>query len=111
MKLKNKKNMKTYTLEEVTDKYIGKKGTSKREQFETELRLDAIAHAIKQAREESNLTQEQLGELIGVQKSQISTLESDLKGVSFDIVLRVFEALKAKISFKIELGNDKLNLI
>ncbi len=39
--------MKTYTLEEVTDKYIGKKGTSKREQFETELRLDAIAHAIK----------------------------------------------------------------
>ena len=33
MKLKNKKNMKTYTLEEVTDKYIGEKGTSKREQF------------------------------------------------------------------------------
>lgn len=29
--------MKTYTLKAVTDKYIGKKGTPEREQFETEL--------------------------------------------------------------------------
>ncbi|WP_375559443.1 helix-turn-helix domain-containing protein [Bernardetia sp. OM2101] len=103
--------MKTYTLEEVTDIYIGKKGTPKREQFETELRLDTIAYAIKQAREESNLTQEQLGELIGVQKSQISILESDLKGVSFELVLKVFKALNSKISFKIELTNGNLNLV
>ncbi len=104
--------MKTYTLEEVTDKYIGQKGTQKREQFETELRLDAISHAIKQAREESNLTQEELGKLIGVQKSQISILESDLKSVSFELVLRVFKALNDKISFKIELANNgNLNLI
>lgn len=104
--------MKTYTLEEVTDKYIGQKGTQKREQFETELRLDAISHAIKQAREESNLTQEELGKLIGVQKSQISILESDLKNVSFEVVLKVFKALNDKISFKIELANNgNLNLI
>jgi DNA-binding XRE family transcriptional regulator len=103
--------MKTYTLEEVTDKYIGKKGTPKREQFETELRLDTIAHTIKQAREESNLTQEELGELIGVQKSQISILESDLRNVSFELVLKVFKALSSKISFKIELTNGNLNLV
>ena len=28
------KKLKTYTLEELTDKYIGEKGTPKREQFE-----------------------------------------------------------------------------
>jgi len=31
--------MKTYSLEEVTDKHIGKKGTKKRDEFENELRL------------------------------------------------------------------------
>ena len=50
--------MKTYKLEEVTDKYIGKKGTTKREQFETELRLDVVSYAIKQAREEKNYLKE-----------------------------------------------------
>ena len=63
--------MKTHTLEELTDKYIGKIGTPKRDAFENELRLDLIGHAIKEARKERNLTQEQLGELVGVKKAQI----------------------------------------
>lgn len=35
-----KKPMKTTSLDVLTDKYIGKKGTPKRESFENELRLD-----------------------------------------------------------------------
>ena len=31
--------MKTYSLEELTDKYIGERGTKKREAFEYELSL------------------------------------------------------------------------
>jgi len=50
--------MKTYSLEELTDTYIGEKGTKKREAFETELRLDLLGLAIKQARQELNLKQE-----------------------------------------------------
>lgn len=61
-------NLKIYILDEITDKHIGKKGTVKREAFENELRLDLIGVAIKQARKERNLTQEELGKLIGVQK-------------------------------------------
>jgi hypothetical protein len=34
------KGMKTYSLDEITDKYIGKKGTQKRDEFENKLRLD-----------------------------------------------------------------------
>ncbi len=48
--------MKTYSLEELTDKHIGVRGTEKREAFENELRIDLLGHAIKQARQERNLT-------------------------------------------------------
>ncbi len=34
--------MKTYSLEELTDKYIDKKGTKKRDEFEYELQLDLL---------------------------------------------------------------------
>ena len=58
--------MKTYTLEEVTDELIGKIGTPRRDLFEYELQMDLIGSAIKQTRKERNLTQEELGELVGV---------------------------------------------
>lgn len=105
-----KKGMKTYSLDEVTDKYIGKKGTPKRDEFENELRLDLIGNAIKQARIERNLTQAQLGELVGVQKAQISKIENHLTDARFETILKVFKALNAKINFNVELLNQNLNL-
>ena len=92
----------TYSLEEVTDKYIGEKGSPRREQFEFDLRLDILGDMIKKARKEQHLTQEQLGKLIGVQKAQISKIENNTKDVRFSTVLRVFEALKAKVKMTIE---------
>lgn len=71
MKTKDE-SLKTHSLEELTDKHIGERGTPKRDAFENELRLDLIGEAIRQARKERHLTQEQLGELIGVKKAQIS---------------------------------------
>jgi len=41
------KPLKTISLEELTDKHIGKRGTPKREAFEYELRLDLLGRAIK----------------------------------------------------------------
>lgn len=102
--------MKTYRLDELTDKYIGKKGTKKRDSFEQELRLDLLGHAIKQARLERNLTQEQLGELVGVQKAQISKIENAATDARFDTMLKVFKALKAKVNFTVEIDKQKLML-
>jgi len=68
--------MKTYTIDEVQDQLIGKIGTPDRDKFEYELQIDLIGQAIKKTRQERNLTQEELGKLIGVQKSQISNLEN-----------------------------------
>jgi DNA-binding transcriptional regulator YiaG len=63
--------MKTYNFDEVKDRYLGKKGTEKREQYENELRMDLIGEAIRSARKERNLTQEQFGKLVGVKKADI----------------------------------------
>lgn len=100
--------MKTYSLEELTDKYIGKKGTKKRDDFENELRLDLLGQAIKQARQERNLTQEQLGELVGVKKAQISKIENSATDARFATILKVFKALDAKVSFNVELNRRKI---
>ena len=100
------KRIKTYGLDEITDKYIGKRGTPKREVFEHELRLDLLGEAIKKARKERNLTQEELGELVGVKKAQISKLEHSLTDARFETILKVFTALNAKIRFNVELLNQ-----
>lgn len=97
--------MKTYTLDEVQDTLIGKIGTPERDLFEYELQMDLIGKAIKQTRKERNLTQEELGKLIGVQKAQISRLENNANNVTMDTLLRVFSALKAKVKFQVELSN------
>ncbi|MCL2511959.1 MAG: helix-turn-helix domain-containing protein [Bacteroidales bacterium] len=97
--------MKAYTLDEVQDKLIGKIGTPDRDLFEYELQMDLIGKAIKQTRQARNLTQEELGKLIGIQKAQISRLENKTSNVTMDTLLRVFTALKAKIKLQVELPN------
>jgi HTH-type transcriptional regulator/antitoxin HipB len=97
--------MKTYTLDQVQDELIGKIGTVSRDIFEYELQMDLIGKAIKQTRKERNLTQEELGKLIGVQKAQISRIENNASNVTIDTLLRVFTALKATVKLQIELPN------
>jgi len=95
--------MKTYTFEEAKERYLGKRGTEKREKYEFELNLELIGEAIKTTRKERNLTQEQLGKLVGVQKAQISKIENNFTDARFKTILKVFKALNAKINFNIEL--------
>jgi len=104
------KGMKTYTLAEMKDKYIGKVGTKKRDNYEYELRMDVLGKMIKAARQERNLTQEELGKLIGVQKAQISKLESSANSATIDTVIKVFKALKAEINFNVKIENDFVRL-
>ncbi|MBK7097930.1 MAG: helix-turn-helix transcriptional regulator [Sphingobacteriales bacterium] len=99
---------KTVSLDSMIDKHIGKPGTEKREAFENELRIDLLGQAIKQARQERNMTQEELGELVGVQKAQISKIENSVKNARFETIMKVFEALGAKVNFNVELNNKKL---
>ena len=102
--------MKTFTLDEVQNKLLGKVGTPERDIFEYELQMDLIGKAIKETRKERNLTQEQLGKLIGVQKAQISRLESNASNATMDTLMKVFSALKANVKLQVELPNLNISI-
>jgi len=102
--------LRIYTLDEAKDNFIGKIGTEKRDKYEYELRMDLLGEIIKQARKERNLTQSELGEMIGVQKSQISRIENNPKNITIETILRVFKALKAKVNFNVELIDGEFKI-
>jgi DNA-binding XRE family transcriptional regulator len=102
--------MRTHTLNEIQDELLGKVGTPERDRFEYELQMDLIGKAIRQTRKERKLTQEELGQLIGVQKAQISRLESSAGNVTIDTLMKVFTALKAKVKLQVELSNLNISL-
>ena len=105
-----KEELKQYSLDQITDEIIEEVGTEEREQFEFELKLDLLGEMIKRTRKERHLTQEELGKLIGVKKAQISKIENNTKDVRFSTIMKVFNALKAKIKFSIEFDNADLNI-
>ncbi|MGK7396907.1 MAG: helix-turn-helix domain-containing protein [Candidatus Cyclobacteriaceae bacterium M3_2C_046] len=94
------------SLEEMIDKHVGHIGTERRDAFEEELRLDILGQTIKNIRESKNLTQAQLGEMVGVKKAQISKIENNLTDARFETILKVFRALNARISFNVELDSS-----
>jgi len=95
--------MKSYKLGEAEDLLIGKKGTQARDEYEFELKLELIGDMIKTARKKKKLTQEQLGELVGVKKAQISRLENSTGNVTLETLMRIFNALGAKLHLNIQL--------
>ena len=104
------KKLKMMTLDQLKDRDIGEIGTPERDQYEFELKMEVLGDMIKSVRKERHLTQEQLGQLIGVQKSQISKLERNTKNVTIETILKVFNALKANVKFSVQLDQSDLNI-
>lgn len=90
--------MKLYTHDEMMDSVIGEKGTPRRDKLDADLQTFLMGEAIKKAREERHLTQEQLGNLIGVKKSQVSRMENGAN-LSFSTMARVFKAMNISAHF------------
>lgn len=105
------KELEMFTLDQIKDEFIGEIGTGKRTQYEQELQLEVIGEMIRKVRIERNLTQEELGKLIGVQRAQISKLENNTTNVTMETILKVFGALKAKANFTVELMNNKIQIV
>lgn len=87
--------MKFYTENEALDKVIGQKETQERKEYDAQIKEFLIGEAIRQARQSCNLTQEQLGELVGVKKAQISKIENG-SNVTFSTVARLFNAMNIR---------------
>jgi HTH-type transcriptional regulator/antitoxin HipB len=100
--------LKSYSLDEMKDKFIGKRGAPDREKYELKLSKDLLGRMIKKTRRERRLTQEQLGQRVGVQKAQISKLESGSNSATISTILKVFSALKAEIHFQVTIEGKPL---
>lgn len=89
--------MKLIPADDMKDKLWGKRGTPEREAMENQLKEEVNAYfvgeAIRNARLAQKLTQEELGELIGVQRAQISKLEKGKSVITLPTMSRVFKAL------------------
>jgi len=92
------------TPDSIKNKDLRKVETLERDKYVFNLQMEALGDMIRFVRKERNLTQEQLGQLIGVQKSHISKLERNTKNITVETILKVFSALKAKVKFSVELS-------
>ncbi len=98
---KNMEKIKLYTMNELLDRDLGPIGTPKRDEFEQELADELHAYrvgeAIKKAREAQKLTQAELGERMGVQRSQVCRIESG-KSITLASMMRAFRALGVQVA-------------
>lgn len=101
----NKRNndmeaQETYSQEEMLDMTLGKRGTAIREEYEMQVEDYLVGLAIRKARESQNLSQEELGQRIGVQRARISSIE---KGTNLRLstLRRIFKALHLEVKLDI----------
>lgn len=94
--------MKTYSQAEMLDRTLGTKGTPERDEYEARIEDYMVGLAIRKAREAKNLTQEQLGERIGVQRARICSIERGAN-LRLSTIRRIFSALEMEV--RLDIGN------
>lgn len=70
--------------------------------LETDFKEELIGEIIKRARERQQITQEDLAEHLGINKSNISKIENNLTSIRMETFFKVMNALKAKVTVKLE---------
>lgn len=94
--------MKIYSQEEMLDRSLGPKGSPERDEYDARVDDYLIGLAIRRAREARNLTQEQLGERIGVQRARICSIERGTN-LRLSTLRRIFSALGIEV--KLDIAN------
>ena len=93
--------LKVYTLREVEDKYIGKVGTPKRDEYEKEVKAEIEAYhvgeALKQARLAKGMTQDEVARRMGLHRAQVCRMESG-KSITLASMMRAFRALGVEVA-------------
>ncbi|MBU0559214.1 MAG: helix-turn-helix domain-containing protein [Bacteroidetes bacterium] len=93
---------KITTFEEHLDKQYGKKGSSRREKFETDSIAFRLGEMLKVERKKAKMTQEQLAEKTGTKKSYISRIEAGKSDIQISTFYRIIElGLEKRVSISI----------
>jgi ribosome-binding protein aMBF1 (putative translation factor) len=77
--------------EEIKDAVYGPTGTLRRDKLDQEFQSLKVGLLIKRAREERNLTQEQLAQKINKKRSYISRVENDGSNLTLKTLLQIVE--------------------
>ncbi|MBF9253284.1 helix-turn-helix transcriptional regulator [Pontibacter sp. 172403-2] len=85
------KNKNIITLDELLDKKYGKRGAPAREQWEQEYEAFTIGVMIEEARKKMNMTQEQLAEKCGTNKSYISRIENNASDIRLSTLMKIIQ--------------------
>lgn len=97
-----KNNTKSWS--EVKDTVYGKKGTERRDQLERDFESIKIGLQLRKAREEMNMTQEQLAQIIDKKRSYISRVENEATNLTLKTLYDIVEkGLGGKVKISIEL--------
>ena len=83
------KNKNLTSLDQFIDREIAQLGSKKRDKFESDYESFKLGVLLQQARQERGLTQDQVAQLAGTNKSYISKLEKDLKDIRFSTLQRI----------------------
>ena len=95
--------MKTKSWDNIKDKIYGKRGTERRDELEREVEPFKIGLLLRKAREEKQLTQEQLGEIIDKKRTYISRVENNGSNLTLKTLFDIVEkGLGGKVKISIE---------
>jgi DNA-binding XRE family transcriptional regulator len=96
--------MNTKSWHDIKDDVYGKKGTKRRDELEREFESFKIGILLKKAREEKNLTQEQLAKLVDKKRTYISRVENDGSNLTLKTLYEIVEkGLGGKVNISIDL--------
>ena len=98
IKLDAKKLSQLPSFNEKLDREYGPKGTMQRETFDAKARAWYYAEVLKDARKAAGITQKQLAEKIGKERSYIALLEKGETDMQLSTFLMISEAVGLKVA-------------
>ncbi|GJM59919.1 helix-turn-helix transcriptional regulator [Persicobacter diffluens] len=96
--------MDTKSWEEIKNEVYGSKGTDRRDELERESEAFKIGVLLRKAREDKNLTQQQMADLVHKKRTYISRVENDAANLTLKTLFDLVEkGLGGKVKIEIEL--------
>jgi len=86
-----KTKSKITTLDQILDKKYGKKGQLKREQWEQQFEAFRLGVLLEEARTKLGMTQEELAEKCGTNKSYISRIENNSSDIRLSTLMKIIQ--------------------
>ena len=89
--MKKKSNNNIISLDEILDNKYGKRGNEKREKWEQEFEAFRLGVLLEEARIKLGMTQAELAEKCGTNKSYISRIENNASDIRLSTLMKIIQ--------------------